>query len=98
MEWGVCEGGFEIGNGRKPPGDLAENSKRRAGATAQGMFRSALSTAAEASLSGPRHRRGADLRITHLMDNFHLYALINAAPGLEPGRLWLAIALAQWLI
>jgi hypothetical protein len=32
------------------------------------------------------------------MDNFHLYALINAAPGLEPGRLWLAIALAQWLI
>lgn len=32
------------------------------------------------------------------MDNFRLFELINASPGLEPGRLWLAIMLAQWLI
>ena len=40
----------------------------------------------------------ADLRITRLMDNLHLFELINASPGLEPGWLWLAIVLAQWLI
>ena len=32
------------------------------------------------------------------MDNFHLFELINASPGLGPGRLWLATMLAQWLI
>ena len=32
------------------------------------------------------------------MDNLHLFALINAAPGLGPMRLVLATALAQWLI
>jgi undecaprenyl-diphosphatase len=32
------------------------------------------------------------------MDNLHLFELINAPPGLEPVRLMLATALAQWLI
>ncbi len=32
------------------------------------------------------------------MDNLHLFELINAAPGLDPLRLNLAIALADWLI
>ena len=32
------------------------------------------------------------------MDNFHLFELINAAPGLGRWQRWLAIVLAQWLI
>ena len=32
------------------------------------------------------------------MNNLHLFELINASPGLGPGRLWLAIALAKWFI
>ncbi len=32
------------------------------------------------------------------MGNLHLFELINAAPGLSPARLALAIALAQWTI
>lgn len=32
------------------------------------------------------------------MNNLHLFELINAPPGLGPGRLWLAVVLARWLI
>ena len=32
------------------------------------------------------------------MDNLHLFQLINAAPGLEGWRLFVALAVAEWLI
>ena len=32
------------------------------------------------------------------MGNFHLYQLINASPGIDPVRLAVAVAIAQWLI
>lgn len=32
------------------------------------------------------------------MDNSHLFELLNAGPGLAPGRLLLAVLLAKWLI
>ena len=32
------------------------------------------------------------------MDNFHLFELINASPGMKPIQFWLVIMLAQWLI